>query len=128
MIEINFDINKVVSVEVYMDRPAYGIQYKEERRVPKFPAFIRGYKTLVAGYYDNNNWDGDEVLVSIETLLRKGYIIDDDKKLVYDKPYVTIRLTDKIYYSKTFGSNRLALEWVEELRVRSGKDFEVIGL
>ena len=130
--EQHFDISRIIGIELK------GITKTSYRWLPKkqktfFFGLIKRNAWHAEGYYQNGCyeecyesgcWDASEY--TAEELRDYGYIVDEDTRTVYEKPCVTVfpEHDHKIY--RKFESDSEASEWVNGLKKRSGKEFEII--
>lgn len=124
-IEYHFDVNSVIGIKFVKEEPCEWFIWKEEffkKRLFGKP------KIYPAGFYDESSYS--QHVRTKEDLLESGYkVYDWDERVtnrVCRKPYVVVYLGHKLEVQNTFESNTIALEWIENLKLTSGKTFEII--
>ena len=130
--EQHFDISRIIGIELR------GITKTSYRWLPRkqktfFFGLIKRNSWYNEGYYDHGCyeecyesgcWDASEY--TAEELRGYGYVVDESTRTVYNKPNVTVFLEGEYKIYRKFESDSEASEWVNGLKKRSGKEFEII--
>ncbi len=130
--EQHFDISRIIGIELR------GITKTSHRWLPKkqktfFFGLIKRNAWHAEGYYENGCYDEcyesgcwDATEYNAKELRDYGYIVDESTKTVYDKPHATIFMESDCKVYKKFDTEPEATEWVNALKKRSGKEFEIV--
>jgi hypothetical protein len=123
--EYHFDVNSVIGIKFVKEEPCEWFIWKEE--IVKKRLFGK-LKIYPAGFYDESSYR--EHIWTKEELLERGYkVYDWDERVnnrVCSKPYVVVYLGHKLEVNHTFESDEIASEWIKNLKLTSGKTFEII--
>ena len=132
-LEQHFDVSRIIGIELRTVSEARYTWLEREQKTRLF-GLIKRDAYYSEGYYnygqrrecygENGCWDAHAY--SAESLRESGYIVDDSTKTVYNKAHVTVFLEAECKVSAHFDSNTEASEWVSNLRLTSGKTFEII--
>lgn len=117
-IENHFDVNQIVYVTFVPERPSNYYKWNDSRPIKYFFGLIKTKKFTKAG------WGDGYKIVDKEYLINDGYkIVGKD---VYHKSKVHVYLTNKHRIDNTFESENDAKNWMEDLKITSGKTFEIV--
>lgn len=78
------------------------------------------------GMYFKDSWSSFGGLVSAEYITDRGYLIDEETKIVYVKPYIEIRLLNGDHTTKRFSTTLEANEYISKLELLTSNKFERI--
>lgn len=127
-IKEHFDINQIIGIKFHPERSAgYSwVEAEPEKRI--FFGLIPWRYGRPAGFTDAGSplqW-----IYTEEDLKSYGYkVYSFDERIndrVCEKPYVVVYLAHELQISKKFETDSEAEEWVDQLKEKSGKSFEVI--
>ena len=127
--EKHFDIDKVVSIDFYPVRIQNWIWQDEipEKRI--FFGLINLRGAISPGFRDLGDW-GDRRRYTQKEVEEYGYKVypyeERINNRVCSKPCVSLNLISDIKIQKTFETEEEASHWIEELKLKSGKSFEII--
>ena len=127
-----FELNKVNSITLTMERESSGYYWKEA--IPARPKKFLGIKIGIlppvpAGWSEYEEEDEDDYRRRKQSSYfenYKWYRIDEVAKKLYNKAHVEIRIGYKQSIGQNFNSNEEAQDWVDELIQSSDKQFHVI--
>lgn len=123
-IEYHFDVNSVIGIK--FEKESYTSFVWVEEKIKK--RFLGKPKIYPAGFIDTRSYRG--CIFTEGELLELGYKVygfdERVNNLVCRKPYVVVYLGHKLEVNHTFESDEMATEWIEGLKNKSGKTFEVI--
>jgi hypothetical protein len=125
-IQEHFDVNEIIGIKLFPERAA---RFKWVEATPEKRTFFGLIKTKSeepAGFLDTGAFDS--VIYTKEDLIGYGYKIYDDRvnNIVCEKPYATVYLSHDLTTTKKFETDQEALEWIEEIKTKSGKTFEIV--
>jgi hypothetical protein len=123
-IEYHFDVNSVIGIKFVKE--SYTSFVWVEEKIKK--RFLGKPKIYPAGFIDTSSYRGN--IYTEGELLELGYKVygfdERVNNLVCRKPYVVIYFGHKLTSDLSFESDEMATEWIEGLKNKSGKTFEVI--
>ena len=126
-------LRHVITVKIIdKKRSYYNFKYidevKEEKVYTKWYHRLIFKKTTIKthykGYYDDCYGQGFQKwqkLYSVQDLIDQGYLVDDEEKIVYDKPYVEFRFSNKDSYTRKFNTMQELDAFVQPL-INKNKD------
>jgi hypothetical protein len=129
--EQHFDVSRIVGIEIMPLRESH---YKWLPTKQK--TFLWGIFKLnrwhPEGFYSYGNYTEcyesgcfDAHQYTAEELRKHNYIVEEITNTVYEKPRVVIFLEHGYKIHSTFDSDSEASEWVSNMRIVSGKEFEI---
>jgi hypothetical protein len=95
-----------------------------------FYGLLNRFKIVYPSGFYSYEWDAsygwklNKKPISADDLKNKGFIVDGVK--VYEKPSITIHLSDKNNITKSFETEEELNNWVEDLKNESNKQFTII--
>lgn len=126
-------LRHVITVKIYDKRKSY-YDYKYIDEIREEKRYVKWYhrlifkktsiKTHYKGYYEDyygNGFNKWHTLHSAQDLIDKDYLVDDVEKIVYDKPFVEFRFSNKDMYTKKFNTMQELEAFVQPL-VNKNKD------
>ena len=124
-IEIHFDVDSVIAIKVVKESPCEWFVWKDQTVKKRWFSKPRIYP---AGFHDESSYT--ELIWTKEELLERGYkVYGNDERVnnrVCRKPYVIVYFGHKLDATHTFESDEMASDWIENLKLTSGKTFEII--
>jgi hypothetical protein len=123
-----FDIDRIVSIWYRPEQPVSWIHWVESKPIKKFFGLYNTGRFTEAGWVNNSEWD--DYIYTDDEMRKNGYIVYDWNERVNDrickKAYVKVYLTHDNSIEQSFDSDKQAEEWIETLKEKSGKTFEVV--
>lgn len=129
---LQFDVDKIISIqytESYIDRE---YQWHPVRTEPRYRKFLGiklwqdGINESPEGFYEReSNFHWESYMDPSEFPLYGRFI---NGKEIWFLARVEITLINKTTISRRFETNKEALDWIEDLSVKSNKVFETITL
>ena len=127
MVKEYFDVDRIISIRFRPEYPVDHIYWAESKPIKKFFGLINTGKFTEAGWVDYCEWD--RIPYSDDDLRKRGYIVYDRNERINErvcrKAYVKVYLTHDNSIEQSFDSDKQAEEWIETLKTKSGKTFEV---
>jgi hypothetical protein len=128
MIKEYFDVSRILSIFYRPEEPVYWISWVESKPIKKFFGLYNTGRFTEAGWFDNSEWD--ETTYTDDDMRKRGFIVYDKDERINDricrKAYVKVYLTHDNSIEQSFDSDKQAEEWIETLKEKSGKAFEVV--
>lgn len=127
-IKEHFDPSQIVKIKFYPERPTsfHWVEAKPEIRT--FFGLRVKKKATPAGFVDRDSWF--QKFYSEDEIKRFGYLVYPWGERINDrvchKPYVTVYLKHEIQVNRNFETEKEASIWIEDLKSKAGKKFEVI--
>lgn len=123
-----FDVDRIVTISLFGEKVDGSYVWCEPRPIKRFFGLIDTGRFKPAGYYYTNSWE--DVLYTEEQLRGYGYkVYSRDERLIDNvvyKPYVKVDLEHDNSLTVRFETDAEMLEWVEMIKVKSGKNFETV--
>jgi hypothetical protein len=124
-----FDVDRIISIHYRPENPVSWIYWVESKPIKKFFGLYNTGRFTEAGWVDNSEWD--ENIYTDDDMRKRGFIVYDKDERINDrickKAYVKVYLTHDNSVEQSFDSNKQAEEWIETLKEKSGKTFEVVN-
>jgi hypothetical protein len=119
--EYHFDARAIVAIHFTKERPSRYVWAPAE---PAKSSFFGLCKTpaIKEGWLDPTCWS--ESRYTLDELKEYDYILRNGE--IYNKCHITVYLTSKYQVSKTFETETEASAWIEAIKVKAGKIFQVI--
>ena len=119
--EYQFDINHIIGLKFVEARPS---RYEWAEARPYSSSWFGLCKTLAlpAGWIDPSCWS--ERRYTEDELKEYDYIFINGKP--YNRPHVTVYLSHEYQVTNQFDSDSDALNWIDVLKQKTGKEFEII--
>lgn len=123
-----FDVDRIISIHYRPENPVSWIYWVESKPIKKFFGLYNTGRFTEAGWVDNSEWD--ENTYTDDDMRKRGFIVYDKDERINDricrKAYVKVYLTHDNSIEQSFDSDKQAEEWIETLKEKSGKTFEVV--
>ena len=124
----HFDINRIVTLSVFGEKVERSYEWRDPQPIKRFFGLIDTGRFTPAGYYYTNSFES--VCYTEEKLRGYGFkVYSRDERIndnVVNKPYVKVDLEHENSLTVTFETNDEMLEWVEMIKLKSGKIFETV--
>lgn len=128
MTEINFDVNAIVTVRFYEERPTDYVFVEAKPAIKWFFGLITIKEATKEGFSDGDYFSG---ALTEETLNKYGYkVYPKSERLnnrVCRKARIDVDLEHGYSVSNSFDSDGEALGWAKRLKEISKKTFETVG-
>jgi hypothetical protein len=128
MIKEYFDVDRIISIWFKPETPVEYIYWAESKPIKKFFGLYNTGRFTEAGWVDNSEWN--YITYSDDDLRRRGYIVYGRNERINErvcrKAYVKVYHAHDNSIEQSFDSNKQAEEWIETLKTKSGKTFEVV--
>lgn len=122
-----FDVDRIISIWFRPETPIDYISWVESKPIKRFFGLYNTGRFTEAGWIDHSEWDPTPY--SDDDLRRRGYIVYDRNKRINErvcrKAHVKVYLVHDNSIEQSFDSDKQAEEWIETLKTKSGKTFEV---
>lgn len=129
-IQEHFDPSQIIKIKFFPERPSSFYWEEAKPEIRSFFGLRVKQKATPAGFADRDTWF-EKKFYSEDEIKRFGYLIYPWGERINDrvchKPYVTVYLKHEIQITQTFETEKEASRWVESLKTKSEKDFEVIS-
>ncbi len=126
---VHFDINRIVKISVYGEKPVRHIQWCEPEPIKKFFGLYNTGRFKPGGYYYQEYFTQARI-VTEEEILNIGYkVYSRDERLIQNvvrKAHVTVDLEHGNEVSLTFETEAEMLEWVDTIKWKSMSVFETV--
>lgn len=123
-----FDVSRITSVYFRSETPCTNFYWVESEAIKRFFGLFDTGRFTEAGWYDNRDWD--EAVYTEDEIRSNGYKVYSTDERINDrichKAYVKVCLTHDNYIEQAFESDAEAEAWIESLKEKSGKTFEVV--
>lgn len=127
-----FDIERVIGLSVVeRSKTSYGWLPRKQKTL--LFGLIKLNKYYPEGYYSSGCYEQcyesgcyEADSYSADELRKYGYIVNDIEKKVYNKPYVKVYLESEYNVTAKFETESEAEQWAQELKLKTGKNFEII--
>lgn len=121
-IQYHFDVSQITCLKYVPQTKKEWICWVDSKPIYKFFGLIKTNKMTKEGFEDFSTY-GRKIKPK-EELISDGNIVIG--KEVFSKPKVVIYFRNKAELVNVFNEQEDALEWIEQLKITSGKTFEVI--
>lgn len=129
-----FDISRIISILYKPEHECNNYEWVESKPIKWFFGLINTGKFTKSGwkYLSCGLWDDDNSIVYSDDEMRNkfGYIVySTDERInnrLCNKAKVTVYLEYDNEICQEFNSNKEAEEWIESLKIKSGKPFEIV--
>lgn len=118
----HIDVDKIVTLKVVHEKMAPWFQFVKSKQIKKFFGLISTKKYTEEGWVDLSSFY--KLIYTIDELKERDYKIINN--MVYKKPYLIIRLLTGDEFLKTFENENEINEYVEALKLTSGKTYEIL--
>lgn len=129
----HFDISRIIGIEVF-DKRRTSYRWLPEKQKTAFFGLIKRNSWHSAGFYSNGCYEEcyesgcwDAHPETADSLIGQGYLVDHDET-VWHKPFATVFLEADCKVTKKFNTLDEVNEWVEFLKTKSGKTFEIVKI
>jgi hypothetical protein len=129
--EQHFDVSRIIGIKI-IDKRLSSYKWLPEKQKTTFFGLIKRNSYHSEGYYSNGHYQEcyesgcwDACPSSRVDVLRSGYLIDSDN-VVWHRPYATVYLESDRQVDKNFTTFEEAMQWADELKMTSGKTFEIV--
>lgn len=123
-----FDVSRIISVYFRSETPCTNFYRVESKPIKKFFGLFNTGRFTEAGWCDNRDWD--EAVYTEDEIRDHGYKLYSADERINDrichKAYVKVYLTHDNEIEQTFETDAEAEAWIETLKEKSGKTFEVV--
>jgi hypothetical protein len=122
-----FEVSRIVSVYFRPEHPETRFYWRDSEPIKTFFGLINTGRFAEAGWL--NAYDWDEVLYTEDEIRNYGYkVYSTDERInerICNKAYVKVYLTHDNTIEQSFETDKEAEAWIELLKEKSGKTFEV---
>jgi hypothetical protein len=123
-----FDVSRIVSVYFRPEHTETRFYWQDSKPIKKFFGLINTGRFTEAGWL--NAYDWEEVLYTEDEIRGYGYkVYNTDERInerICHKAYVKVCLTHDNIIEQRFETDADAEAWIESLKEKSGKTFEVV--
>jgi hypothetical protein len=124
-----FDVSRIVSVYFRSETPCTYYYWVESEPIKKFFGLIDTGRFTETGWCDNRDWK-DGIIYTEDEIRSYGYKIYSTDERINDrichKAYVKVDLTHDNQIEQSFETDADAEAWIQSLKEKSGKTFEVV--
>ena len=119
--EYHFDIEQIICIQFTKERPSNYVFYPAE---PAKSSFFGICKTPATdeGWVDESSWGNSRY--TLEELKNYGYVMRNG--VPSHKSHATAYLSHKCQVSKTFETEQEGYNWINGLKTKCNKTFEII--
>lgn len=129
--EIHFDVNSIVSITCRNERPTKQYNWRYSKPITYLFGLIRTGKYTKSGYYFNNIFSNNAVVVSEQDIRNNGFkLYPRSERLIENVVYyasATITLLNGQEIFKEFDTEDQMRNWVEDVINTSNKTFVVLN-
>lgn len=122
-----FDLSRIVSVYYRPETTCRNFYWVESEPIKRFFGLFNTGRLTEAGWCDNRDWDG--TIYTEDEIRSYGYkVYSTDERInerICHKAYVKVYLSHDNTIEQAFGTDAEAEAWIESLKEKSGKTFEV---
>lgn len=123
-----FDVSRIISVYFRREHTATKFYWQDSKPIKKFFGLINTGRFTEAGWL--NAYDWNEELYTEDEIRGYGYkVYNTDERInerICNKAYVKVYLTHDNSIEQKFETDAEAEAWIESLKEKSGKTFEVV--
>lgn len=121
-IEYHFDVRAIVALKFVKERPVERFVWKPAR--PAKSSYFGLCKTLALdeGWEDESSWDSSRY--TLDELKGYGYILRNGE--IYNKCHIQLFLEHDYQVSQTFETEEEARAWIDAIKIKAGKIFQII--
>ena len=125
-----FDVSRIVSVYFRRETTCTNFYWVESEPIKRFFGLFDTGRFTEAGWCDNRDWKF--VIYTEDEIRSYGYkVYSADERInerICHKAYVKVYLTHDNEIEQAFETDEEAEAWIESLKEKSGKTFEVVTL
>jgi len=131
MTKIDFDVDSIITIFFRGKQEDTQYQWVAASEEFTFKSFLliftkkSGKKLIEEHWVDTHSWS-DTRYTTEQMKAATNYIIDEENHICYEKPCVKVTLKHDKYIHKRFLRDDEALLWIDNLKEKSGKNFETI--
>lgn len=126
---VHFDINRIVKISVYGEKPVSNIQWCEPEPIKKFFGLYNTGRFKPGGYYYHACFTQARIVTEQE-ILNMGYkVYSRDERLIQNvvrKAHVSISLEYNESVTFSFETENEMLKWVDNIKIQSNSNFRTI--
>ncbi len=123
-----FDLSRIVSVYFKLETTCTNFYWVESKPIKRFFGLFDTGRFTEAGWCDNRDWE-DGIIYTEDEIRNYGYkVYSTDERInerICHKAYVKVYLTHDNTIEQTFETDKEAEAWIELLKEKSGKVFQV---
>jgi hypothetical protein len=122
-----FDVSRIVSAYFIPEHTATKFYWQDSKPITTFFGLINTGRFTKAGWFNACDWN--EELYTEDEIRRYGYkVYSTDERInerICNKAHVKVYLTHDNTIEQSFETDKEAEAWIELLKEKSGKTFEV---